>query len=329
MKHKVAIIGTYFHGQFPNYMQLFLNSCGQNPDFNWLIFTDKEMLYRLPKNVKWIPMTFEEFKEKTQAKFDFKISLEAPYKLCDYKPIYGYILQDYIREFDFWGHTDFDVIYGQLGKFVTDEMLDQYDKLFLLGHFTLYKNTKEILELFKNQFQGRLLYKEALSSQSICNFDEDWNGILNINDIFREKNKKIYTNPNNESKIADIYTKSSDFRVTALDVTTKKDIIEPRTKQIFAYEDGMLVRYCMTNNTLNKDEYMYIHLQKRQMKLQGDVNTYKNFTIIPNAFKRLDGEITAGNFKAQRVKYPNLHYFRIRTKNLIIKTKRLINQGKI
>ena len=39
-----------------------------------------------------------EIREKIQSKFDFKISLEEPYKLCDYKPAYGYIFEEFIRK---------------------------------------------------------------------------------------------------------------------------------------------------------------------------------------------------------------------------------------
>lgn len=46
-------------------------------------------------------MSFEEMCDKIQKHFEFKIELPAPYKLCDYRPAYGEIFQDEIREYDF------------------------------------------------------------------------------------------------------------------------------------------------------------------------------------------------------------------------------------
>lgn len=40
-----------YYGKFPNYFQLFLNSCGSNPEYDWLIFTDDHTAYDYPDNV--------------------------------------------------------------------------------------------------------------------------------------------------------------------------------------------------------------------------------------------------------------------------------------
>ena len=33
--------------------------------------------------------------------------------MCDYKVAYGEMFQDYIKEYDFWGHCDMDMIFGE------------------------------------------------------------------------------------------------------------------------------------------------------------------------------------------------------------------------
>lgn len=48
---KKTIIIPYY-GKFPDFFQLFLNSCKWNKGFNWLIFTDNEDKYIYPDNVK-------------------------------------------------------------------------------------------------------------------------------------------------------------------------------------------------------------------------------------------------------------------------------------
>ena len=66
-------------------------------------------------------------KQMIQEKFDYDISICEPHKLCDYKPAYGYIFEQYISEYKFWGHCDIDTIMGDLNEFITDDLLELYD----------------------------------------------------------------------------------------------------------------------------------------------------------------------------------------------------------
>lgn len=187
---KCCFIIPYF-GKLPNYFQLFLNSCRYNQDFNWLIFTDDKTFYNYPENVQKVEMTFGECKNLIQGKFDFKICLERPYKLCDIKPMYGYIFSDYLTDFQFWGHCDIDTLMGHLSNFITQKMLDSYDKLFCLGHMILYKNTVENNTLFMRKYKGRFIYKDVLQTPDIYVFDEENKGDININRMFLEFGKKV------------------------------------------------------------------------------------------------------------------------------------------
>lgn len=99
MKKGVFIV-PYF-GKFNNYFQLFLNSCKFNKNYDWLFFTDDKTVYDYPDNVTVKYTSFEEIRSFIQSKFDFKISLNYPYKFCDLKPMYGYIFSEYIKEYDF------------------------------------------------------------------------------------------------------------------------------------------------------------------------------------------------------------------------------------
>ena len=106
---KIAIIIAYF-GKLPEYIQLFLDSCKLNYGFEWLIFSDDDTTYNYPSNVHLIKMNFGECKKLIQSKFDFEITLSKPQKLCDYKCAYGVIFEDYIQDYDWWGHCDLDQI---------------------------------------------------------------------------------------------------------------------------------------------------------------------------------------------------------------------------
>ena len=72
-----------YFGKFKNYFEFFLKSFSYNPQFDLLLITDNTDPYVYPKNVKKIEISFHEFQNLVQEKFDFNISLENLYKLCD------------------------------------------------------------------------------------------------------------------------------------------------------------------------------------------------------------------------------------------------------
>lgn len=107
-------------------------------------------------------MSFNDFRVLVQSKFDFPVSLERPYKICDFKPAFGLICSEYIQGYDFWGHCDFDMIFGDIRKYITDDLLNSYDKILPLGHLSIYRNNEENNSRFK--LSGSLVgdYKKYL-----------------------------------------------------------------------------------------------------------------------------------------------------------------------
>ena len=136
---KAVLIVPYF-GKFPSFFQLFLNSCKYNPSFNWLFFTDDKTQYSYPGNTRVIYSTFIEIQIIFKRKLGDDIVMLRPHKLCDYKVTYGFVFQEFIADYDYWGHCDVDVIYGNLSEFINPLIELGYEKIFSLGHFSLYKN---------------------------------------------------------------------------------------------------------------------------------------------------------------------------------------------
>lgn len=290
---KKCLIVPYF-GNFPNYFQLTLNSCGNNLDFDWLIFTDNQEKYNYPSNVKVYNMSFEEFKTLVQnklKKYIEKISLEVPYKLCDYKVTYGYVLNEYLKEYDWWGYCDFDIIFGKLSNFITNDLLSKYDKLFVFGHLTLFRNTEEINTLFLKEYNGEKLYKKYLEVDNICVFDELWKG--SINNIFESYNKKIFY----KNYSADIYHRSADFKEVILDLENKKYKIDKKYKGIYLYNEGRIIKIFRHKKRIIENEYLYIHLQKRKMNYNHITLKEDCFKIIPNSFENLEIDLENINYK--------------------------------
>lgn len=192
MRSKVTFFVPYF-GKLPSYFDLFFKSCEFNCDYSWIVFTDDTTIRKWPSNVLQVVMSFDELKKKIQSKFEFQIKITEPHKLCDYKPAYGYIFEDYLEESGYWGHCDIDTILGNLGAFLDELLVQGFDKLFCLGHMQIYKNTYENNRMFMRPVAGEKWYIEAFSSEKTTVFDEAGSGEKNINTIYKIYKKKLFT----------------------------------------------------------------------------------------------------------------------------------------
>lgn len=281
MKLKKIFIIPYF-GKFPEYFPLFLKSCGKNRGFEWLIFTDIIYTSAIPENVHFVQMSFENLVKLIQSKFDFQIYLKTPYKLCDFKPAYGYIFQDYLKDYTFWGYCDCDLIFGNLDKFIPDSKLLEYDKIGHLGHLTLYRNTSPINNEFMSLIEGVERYREVFSSSRNELFDE-W-GPLSINRIFLHNNRKVLL----VDSFFDIETYDENFHRTSFEMKSIEcnGYLWKTEKRISyaSWEDGNVYQWYKSGTRWKKEELMYVHFQKRKMKVKIGLEGYSNFLCVPNQF---------------------------------------------
>ena len=64
-----------------------------------------------------------------------EIGWNEPYKICDLRLGWGTIFRDHVADYDFFGWGDIDVIYGDLRKFLTNDVLDHDIVSLLTGIF--------------------------------------------------------------------------------------------------------------------------------------------------------------------------------------------------
>ena len=281
-----VIILPYF-GKFNNYFSLFLKSCSYNPKVQWIIFTDDKTNYNYPENVKVIFFTLKKIKELAEIKMNIKVSLEFPYKLCDYKPAYGLIFDDYIKEYKYWGHCDCDVIFGDIQSLLFPILSKSYDKIFAVGHLTLYRNTYENNTLFMNKYKNRSLYKEAFQNEEIYVFDEDFENwrnpnCINVHNIFLEKEKKVFV----KDLSFNVSTESGKIKRTFYDSETRKFKIEKYVPRRYYWFNGHIysIEYQKDADKIFIKEYLYIHLQMRKMRMKKDVLENNCIEILPDRF---------------------------------------------
>ncbi|MBR2669791.1 MAG: hypothetical protein IKE36_08385 [Solobacterium sp.] len=168
---KIGIILPYFGG-FNSYFHIWMNTVRNNPEIDWLLFTDQIINTEIPSNCIIYSITFSELKKLFESKFNTKIYLKTPYKLCDYKPYYGFLFSEYLKDYDFWGYCDCDLIFGNIRTFITDELLEKYDKLLRRGHFSLIRNSEDI----NQNFMAFDTYKTVITSPVIYGYDESIKG---------------------------------------------------------------------------------------------------------------------------------------------------------
>lgn len=188
MTKSVIIITCYF-GKFPWYFSYFLHSCLYNPSIDFFIITDnRTAILDKPQNVKIVYKTLDDIKATASEKLGFTVNINDPYKLNDFKPAYGFLFPEIIEGYDFWGHSDLDVIYGNIREFLNNEMLNGYDFIsprhdYTTGCFCLYRNN-EIMNTF---FMRSKDYKLIFSNTKHYCFDEcnfAWEGLAAGKSIF-------------------------------------------------------------------------------------------------------------------------------------------------
>jgi hypothetical protein len=74
-------------------------------------------------------------------------------KIWDFRPALGLLYEKEAKGYDFWGHIDFDVVLGNVQKWVTDEFLDGLDmhsnhRVYVNGCWSLYRNNDLMRHFF-------------------------------------------------------------------------------------------------------------------------------------------------------------------------------------
>jgi hypothetical protein len=256
---KILVISVYF-GKLPKNFNLWVESCKYNSSVDFLVVTDNKMTSNT-KNIKYVYMTFEEFNNLMKEKIGKDFNISSPYKCCDFKPVWGIILEKYAKEYDFWGHCDLDLIFGNIRNFLTDEILSKYDKVLPLGHLSLYRNSEEVNNRYKCEGSKLGTYINVFKDfDNIC-FDETY-GIAQIYDVndFPFYKSRVF---------ADITIKRKRFTLSRKDKNYRN--------QVFYWENGHVYRAYETEGSISRDEFVYIHFQKRRHMthiINEDIHSY-------------------------------------------------------
>lgn len=253
-------------------------------------------------------MTFNALKERIQKKFDFTISLSNPYKLCDFKPAYGDIFEDEVRDYDFWGYCDNDMIYGDIKSFISDSDFDKCDKLLSRGHLSFYRNCPEMNLFYKNHTND--FYKTVFSDNSSFSFDE-WGPVGICNNL----KQKLQSNRFWDEIVFD------DMHVLHSNFVPVQRMAEGARNIIYSYENGVLTRYYIKDGVVRHIPVLYVHFQKRSMRVHTE--NHNRYLIVPNKFIPFQEPTASLLRKYGARKLINQQYLKIKYKNAMRRLKKL------
>ncbi len=268
-------------GQRPAYFPLVLRSMAANPDVSWILLTEKPV-NDPPPNVAVQLCTFDDLAKRIQSFFDFQISLERPYKLCDFRPAFGEIFADELAGYDFWGHSDLDVIFGRIRDHLPAAAF-QADKILFNGNFSLYRNNPETAGWYRHGI-GKVDYRDAMTNPAAMHFDE-WAGIYYIV----------------EDLGVPAWHEDVIFDISFRRYRTRAEAPPGRDPRRYAWEDGEICEYRLVRGRPVRRTALLIHLQKRVLRAPAtNVLGAERYWILPNRFTVQD-RVTPWSVRAARI----------------------------
>lgn len=171
---KVCFCIPYF-GQWPAWIDLFIRSCSYNQCVDFLILHDRELPVKsIPSNIILKKFSIEQFKLCAENLLGFKLkNFIDNHKVCDFKPFYGLMFKSHLKDYEYWGYCDVDVMFGDLSKVINPTFLHEVDVFSaheskIVGHFTILKNVDTVNNLCF-QIDG---YRERFWEPHITFMDE-------------------------------------------------------------------------------------------------------------------------------------------------------------
>ena len=313
MTYKIAII-TCWMGTYPDYFPLWVKSCEKNPQIDWFLVADRKPTQKLPSNIIFYRMSLSEIRARVEKEIKLDGSgLTSPYKLCDFRPAYGFIFKQELQGYTHWGHCDIDLVFGDFNTFLSDELLEKYDKIYTKGHLGIYRNT-ELVNRRCFDLGSVYPFSTVLSNPNFYAFDE----CTGMERIYKKNGYAYYQ----EAPYIDVSVRyKSSF---LLNVAEKN-----YPKQAFFWEKGKVYRaFVNSAEEVETDEWLYLHFQKKNptVKIE-DVNAIESFWIGPNGFmEKKEGVVTVEDIEkynpsisTQQAKKEKKAYFKKKLKEFFVK----------
>ena len=156
------------------------------------------------------------------------------------------------------------MVFGDILSFLTDEILAKYDRFFPYGHLSIFRNCDRMNHLY-DMPGGIYSYDEIFVGKAKTTPEEHFG----INRICEKNNVEWYT----EVVFADFSTRFEN----RLEVVHGQDNYD---EQVFLFEKGAAYRLFVIDGEINRQDYLYIHWQKRKPIIVETKNAGVNEKVI-------------------------------------------------
>ncbi len=160
LHNTIALIIPYF-GIFPEWAPLYFETIRRNSSIDFLFYTDCDFTpYQHISNCIFRKIAFEDYLQNVRVMANIEFNPANAYKICDLRPLFPVVHYQDIKDYDFYGWTDMDILFGNILSFYTEEQLHRYDVLSthsvrVSGHFALFRNTKANRNLYQKIYNWR------------------------------------------------------------------------------------------------------------------------------------------------------------------------------
>lgn len=257
--NSIAIIVTWF-GKLPCYFPIWLRSAEYNKDIDFFIFSD-QYIETKAANIFFYKTTLKYEIRRMYRAIGKRITIDNAYKFCDLRPFFGLGYHSFIKNYQWWGYCDIDMVFGNLSHFITDRMLSRYERIYNYGHLSLFKNNDRINNMIFMR-GGIYTLSEILRGKAKCTPEEEYG----LNRICR-KNHIIWYD---KADYADFY-----IPYDTLILNNNRNY----KYQVFYWEDGCVYRAYLKNGVVCRDEFVYAHWQKRNPVVANENAGFDSFFI--------------------------------------------------
>ena len=127
-------------------------------------FPDWMHKFEAPKGYDlMIDVNLTSFKKRVKEKLGIEYpGVYGTGKIWDYRCALGYLYSHELQDYDYWGHCDLDVVWGDMTAFLPDEELSKWDvwsghNEYVCGCFNMYRNCREVNELFMKDGMWKMM----------------------------------------------------------------------------------------------------------------------------------------------------------------------------
>jgi hypothetical protein len=194
LKTKVCIFCVYI-GKLPINISHWIISAKFNKNYDWYIFTNDIDRVKVDKNIKFIPISLSSYIDDIKNKLNVEeVNIQTLNRVADFKVMYGHLFEDIAKNYDWWGWTDLDVMYGNFDEFLNDEVYSSNEIIgyisnsgILFGPFCLLSNNLKKLYTEVDDYKKMLSNGNPSFRQHASLIEE-----IALGRIIKQKNIKVY-----------------------------------------------------------------------------------------------------------------------------------------